>query len=83
MLEKTEGRKRIGRQRMRWLDSITDLDSMGMRLSKLPETLEKRGVMGSQRVGQDLVTEQQQILRIEFSKGNKDLDIRKNKCVSS
>ena len=34
MLGKTEGRRR-GRQRMRWLDSITDL--MDMRLNKLRE----------------------------------------------
>ena len=32
MLRKTEGRRRGGRQRMRWLDGITDL--MGMNLSK-------------------------------------------------
>ena len=31
MLEKIEGRRRRGRQRMRWLDSITDLMDMSMR----------------------------------------------------
>ena len=30
MLEKIEGRKRRGRQRMRWLDGITDLMDMGL-----------------------------------------------------
>ena len=30
MLEKTEGRRRKGRQRMRWLDDITDLMDMGL-----------------------------------------------------
>ena len=41
MLGKIEGRRRRGRQRMRWLDSITD--SVDMSLSKLQETVKERG----------------------------------------
>ena len=56
MLGKTEGRKRRGRQRVRWLDGITDL--MNMSVSKRQELVMdgRPGVlqsMGSQRVRHD------------------------------
>ena len=60
MLGKTEGKRRRGQQRMRWLDSITDL--IHMSLCKLQDIVKDKEAwlqsMGPQRIGHNWETEQ-------------------------
>ena len=60
ILGKIEGRRRRGRQRMRWLDGITNSIDMGLGGLRSWWWTGRPGVlqfMGSQRVGHDWVTE--------------------------
>ena len=59
MLGKTEGRRRRGHQRMRWLDGI--IDTMDMNLGNLQKMVGDREAWcaaGTPRVGHDWVAEQ-------------------------
>ena len=67
MRGKTEDKRSMGQQRLKLLESITN--SMDVTLSKLWELVHRSlpGSMGSQKVGHELVTVQQQLGKISFS----------------
>ena len=71
VLGKIEGRRRRGRQRMRWLDTITNTVNMNLANTRRwggtgrPDTLPS---MEPQRVGHNWATEQQQQQTIKMTK---------------
>ena len=60
VLGEIEGKRKRGRKRMRWLDSITN--AMDMNLSKLQGVVEHRGAWRAAVHGVNLATEQQPCL---------------------
>ena len=77
MLGKTEGRRKRGRQRMRWLDGITD--SVDMNLSKLQEITEDWGAQCAVVHG---VTKSQTWLSDWTTSTNYSSDVHRGRALS-
>ena len=73
MLGKIEGKRRRGRQRLRWLDGITD--SIDVNQQNPGDSEGKPGVLQSQKDRSNLGTEQQKQWCLEFTQLLKDLEI--------
>ena len=73
MLGKIEGKRRRGRQRLRWLDGITD--SIDMNQQTPGDSEGKPGELQSQNDRYNLGAEQQQQWCLEFTQLLKDLEI--------